>query len=113
MPATWRRASEPMPRPRFASARPTAACCSSAELEADVNNGGFAQYLDNKGLRRAGEALQALRRVGATATSRLLVAALKPSLSEVARNRLDDRFYKSREDLAYLASRTFNLVKMA
>jgi hypothetical protein len=79
------------------------------ELEADVNNGGFAQYLDNKGRRRAGEALKALRRVGAKATARLLQAALDPALSEAERSRLDDRFYERREDLARLAFRTFKL----
>jgi hypothetical protein len=79
------------------------------ELEADVNNGGFNQYLDNKGHRRAGEALNALRRVGASATARLLVAALKPDVSEAALSRLDDRFYDSTEDLAFLASRAFGL----
>jgi len=81
------------------------------ELEADVNNGGFAQYLDNKGRRRAGEATQALRRIGASATARLLEAALRPALSEAARSRLDDRFYDGREDLACLASRAFKLHK--
>ncbi len=30
------------------------------ELEADVNNGGFSQYLDNEGRRRARAALAAL-----------------------------------------------------
>jgi hypothetical protein len=77
------------------------------ELEADVNNGGFAQYLDNKGRRRAGEALRALRRVGARATARLLEDALRPELPQAARRRLDDRFYEGREDLARLAFRRF------
>jgi hypothetical protein len=77
------------------------------ELEADVNNGGFAQYLDNKGRRRAGEALRALRRIGARATARLLEDALKPDLPEAARRRLDHRFYEGREDLARLAFREF------
>lgn len=79
------------------------------ELEADVNNGGFSQYLDNKGRRRAGEALKALRRIDASATARLLEAALSPALSEIERSRLDDRFYGSKEDLARLASQTFHL----
>jgi hypothetical protein len=79
------------------------------ELEADVNNGGFDQYLDNKGRRRAGEAMEALRRVGAKATARLLEAALKPGVSDAARSRLDDRFYEGKEDLALLASRAFHL----
>ena len=79
------------------------------ELEADVNNGGFAQYLDNKGRRRAGEALKALRRVGAKATARLLQAALDPALSEAEGSRLDARFHQGREDLARLAFRTFEL----
>jgi hypothetical protein len=69
------------------------------ELEAEVNNGGFDQYLDNKGRRRAGEALRALRRIGATATARLLEAAMKPGLSDAARSRLDKRFYESKENL--------------
>jgi hypothetical protein len=80
------------------------------ELEADVNNGGFAQYLDNKGRRRAGEALQALRRIGARATAGLLEAALRPDLPRAARDRLDDRFDRGREDLAYLAARAFHLM---
>lgn len=79
------------------------------ELEADVNNGGFAQYLDNKGRRRAGEALKALRRVGAKYTAGLLESALDPALPEAERGRLDDRFYEGREDLARLAFRTFKL----
>lgn len=81
------------------------------ELEADVNNGGFAQYLDNKGRRRAGEAMQALHRIGARATARLLEAALRPDLPEAARNRLDERFYSGKEDLAYLAARAFRLME--
>lgn len=42
------------------------------ELEADVNNGGFSQYLDNKGRRRARAALAALQKVGARKTARML-----------------------------------------
>jgi hypothetical protein len=79
------------------------------ELEADVNNGGFDQYLDNKGRRRAAEALRALRHIGASATARLLEAAMKPGLSDAARSRLDDRFYKGKNDLAVLAARAFHL----
>lgn len=79
------------------------------ELEADVNNGGFAQYLDNKGRRRAGDAMLALRRIKASATARLLETALRPALSEAERSRLDDRFYSAKEDLAYLASRALHL----
>lgn len=79
------------------------------ELEADVNNGGFDQYLDNKGRRRAGEALRALRRIGATATARLLEGALNPALSSAARSRLDTRFNKGKDDLAALGARAFKL----
>jgi hypothetical protein len=42
------------------------------ELEADVNNGGFDQYLGNKGRRRARAALAALRAVGARKTAAML-----------------------------------------
>jgi Domain of unknown function (DUF4375) len=78
------------------------------ELEADVNNGGFAQYLDNKGRRRAGAALAALRTVGARRTARMLEQALAgPSASQLSA--LDDRFYAVPEDLAVLTVRHVGL----
>jgi len=73
-----------------------------AELEADVNNGGFGQYLHNKGRRRARSAVAALRAVGARRTQRMLEAALAPGVSEKRLARLDDRFCQSPEDLAAL-----------
>jgi hypothetical protein len=75
------------------------------ELEADVNNGGFSQYLDNKGTRRARTALAALRAIGARKTAAMLEAALKPGVSDAELSRLDDRFYKAPEDLAVLGAR--------
>jgi hypothetical protein len=72
------------------------------ELEADVSNGGFSQYLDNKGRRRAQGALAALRAVGARKTAALLEQALKP---DAPLSRLDDRFDQTAEDLALLAAR--------
>lgn len=72
------------------------------ELEADVNNGGFSQYLDNKGRRRAQSALAALRTIGASRTAKLLERALKPG---AALSKLDDRFEKASEELARLAAR--------
>lgn len=47
------------------------------EFEADVNNGGFGQYLGNKGVERAKEALASLEAVGAMRTARWLSAALQ------------------------------------
>lgn len=75
------------------------------ELEADVNNGGFAQYLSNKGRRRARSALAALDSVGARRAAKMLTRALEPDASETTLARLDDRFYSLPEDLAVLAMR--------
>lgn len=75
------------------------------ELEADVNNGGFSQYLSNKGPRRARSALEALEMIGARKTAAMLQAALKPGVSEAELGRLDARFYKAPEDIAVLAAR--------
>jgi hypothetical protein len=75
------------------------------ELEADVNNGGFAQYLDNKGRRRAQEALRALKRVGARRTAGMLSAAMASDVTERRLSALDDRFYRVPEDLAVYTMR--------
>ena len=74
------------------------------ELEADVNNGGFSQYLSNKGGRRARLALAALRRIGARKTAALLQAALSASGGEEFSG-LDARFELQAEDLPSLAGR--------
>jgi hypothetical protein len=75
------------------------------ELEADVNNGGFSQYLFNKGARRARAALAALEAIGARRTAGMLEAAMKPGVTEARLSALDERFYKAPEDLAVLAAR--------
>jgi hypothetical protein len=72
------------------------------ELEADVNNGGFDQYLANQGRRRARLALAALERIGARRTAALLEAALDPKATPRDRDALDRRFYRVPEDLAVL-----------
>lgn len=79
------------------------------ELEADVNNGGFSQYLDNKGRRRARAALAALRKVGARKTARMLETAMAPHTTATQRSALDDRFYAVPEDLAVLTARRVGL----
>jgi hypothetical protein len=79
------------------------------ELEADVNNGGFDQYLLNKGPRRARAALAALRAVGARKTAAMLAKAMAPGTSTDERSALDKRFYKVPEDLALLAARHVGL----
>jgi hypothetical protein len=75
------------------------------EFEADVNNGGFGQYLGNKGRKRAGEALHALRSIGAKRTADMLASALAPGASDETLERTDKRFYNSAEDLALLTVR--------
>ena len=47
------------------------------DLEADVNNGGFDQYLSNKGRPQARRAAKCLRSIGARRTGRLLESALR------------------------------------
>lgn len=79
------------------------------ELEADVNNGGFSQYLDNKGRRRARSALAALRTVGARRTARMLVTAMAPRTTAPQRSALDARFHAASEDLALLTARRVGL----
>jgi Domain of unknown function (DUF4375) len=95
------------PAPRLS--RPDRLVLLIGELEADVNNGGFAQYLDNKGRRRAGAALAALRTVGARRTARMLEQALAPRTSATRASALDDRFYAAPEDLAILTGRHVGL----
>jgi len=75
------------------------------EFEADVNNGGFSQYLDNKGTRRARAAVAALKAIGARKTAAMLSDAMKPGVTEAQLAALDDRFYKAPEDLSFLAAR--------
>jgi hypothetical protein len=76
------------------------------EFEADVNNGGFGQYLGNKGVDRARETLGYLVAIGAKRTAGWLSAAL------ATRNRqtldgLDEQFYEKPEDLASLVMQHF------
>ena len=96
--------------PRRISA-PDATILLVGELEADVNNGGFSQYLHNKDRRRANRALKALRLIGARNTALLLERALAPQATEQILHKLDARFYRGRENLALLAARTFNLAR--
>jgi hypothetical protein len=72
------------------------------ELEADVNNGGFDQYLRNKGEERGREALASLAVVGARRTGRSLASALEAGAGAAVLARLDEQFYERPEDLASL-----------
>lgn len=72
------------------------------ELEAEVNNGGFGQYLGNKGEARAREALACLRTVGAKRTARWLDAALAADGDPATLGRLDDEALAAPEDLPSL-----------
>ena len=67
-----------------------------------MNNGGFSQYLHNKGRRRAQSAVRALEAIGARKTSVMLRKALSRSPDLDA---LDKRFYAAPEDLAALGAR--------
>lgn len=73
------------------------------ELEADVNNGGFGQYLSNKGEARAREALAGLSAIAARRTARWLRSALDADGSADVLARLDQQFCEKTEDLASLA----------
>lgn len=75
------------------------------EFEADVNNGGFAQYLDNKGVERAGEALAHLSTIGAKRTARWLSSALGAGVDSATLEGLDQKFCEEPEDLASLVMR--------
>jgi hypothetical protein len=72
------------------------------ELEADLNNGGFDQYLRNKGEERGRDALAALSAIGARRTGRWLAAALAAGPGATALGRLDEQFNEKPEDLASL-----------
>jgi hypothetical protein len=69
------------------------------DLEADVNNGGFEQYVLNKGRRRAASVVRQLRTIGARRTAQLLVAALAAS-DRRELDQLDAAFHRQTEDLA-------------
>ena len=73
------------------------------EFEADVNNGGFSQYLGNKGRTRAAKTAAILLEIGAKKTAAMLDEALRASADEAALSKLDDRFYRGGEDLAILS----------
>jgi hypothetical protein len=70
------------------------------ELEADVNNGGFGQYLSNRSEARAREALSGLSTIGAKRTARWLRSALDAGGGVDALARLDQEFCEKAEDLA-------------
>jgi hypothetical protein len=70
------------------------------EFEADVNNGGFSQFLFNKGRRRARATVSALEKIGAPTTAAMLTSALAHPTDAARLGKLDDRFYKVPEDLA-------------
>jgi hypothetical protein len=72
------------------------------EFEADVNNGGFGQYISNKGEARAREALARLSAIGAKRTGRWLASALEDRGDAEGLARLDQEFYEKAEDLASL-----------
>lgn len=72
------------------------------EFEADVNNGGFGQYLGNKPEARAREALAALAAIGARRSARWLSSALEGRGGAAGLARLDRQFNEKAEDLAAL-----------
>lgn len=74
------------------------------DFEADWNNGGFDQYIGNKGRRRAAMVVRDLEQVGARRSARLLAAALATS-DPAERDRLDQEMHGGYEDLAGLVMR--------
>jgi hypothetical protein len=81
------------------------------EFEADVNNGGFDQYLGNKGVERARETLGYLVAIGAKRTARWLSAALAPRRTRRALEKLDEQFYERPEDLPSLVMQHYFRMK--
>lgn len=75
------------------------------EFEADVANGGFGQYLENKDLEQAQRALRYLTEIGAKRTAGWLSSALEASGDSVAVERLDHQFFNNPQDLASLVIR--------
>jgi hypothetical protein len=73
-----------------------------------VNNGGFGQYLDNKGLERPQEALRHLEAIGARRTARWLSSALEAGADSAALDRLDDQFFNKPQDLPSLVMRNLS-----
>ena len=84
--------------------RPDRLVLRIGEFEADVNNGGFSQYLANKGRRRARRTLRDLQSIGAARSARLLAQALAATEDAVL-SKLDERFDQVPEDLPVLALR--------
>ena len=78
---------------------------SIGDLEADLNNGGFAQYLMNKGRSQAARVLRQLCSIGARRTAALLDSALRHPTDPGQFDRLDAAFYRQPEDLASLVMR--------
>ena len=95
--------------PRYRLTPPDRLVLLIGELEADVNNGGFDQYLINKGRRRARAALAALRSVGARKTAGMLAKAMAPRATPAELSALDERFYRVPEDLAVFTARHVKL----
>ncbi len=79
------------------------------EFEADVNNGGFSQFLFNKGRRRARATVAALKQIRAPKTAAMLTSALAHSADEARLGRLDDRFNQVPEDLAVRTMKTLGI----
>jgi hypothetical protein len=75
------------------------------DLEADVNNGGFDQYLGNKGRPQARRALKGLQSIGARRTERLLETALALPPDSPQFERVNSAFFRSTEDLPGLVMR--------
>lgn len=75
------------------------------EFEADVNNGGFGQYFENKGMERARETLGYLADIGAKRTADWLSSALEAPDDSDTLERLDSQFLKKPQDLASMVMR--------
>ena len=75
------------------------------DFEADVNNGGFDQYISNKGRAQARRAAKGLHSIGARRTGRMLESALALPPDSPHFERLDKAFYRSSEDLPSLVMR--------
>lgn len=80
---------------------------SIGDLEADLNNGGFAQYLSNKGRVQANRTLVQLREIKARRTAGLLASALQERLGASLAS-LDNAYNRRPEDLAVMVMRALS-----
>jgi hypothetical protein len=80
------------------------------EFEADVNNGGLRQFVENKGRAKARVVLRICDAIGAPKTGRLLRSAVRASVHDLIWDGLDRQFTRTGEDLPMATMRHLRLI---